>query len=231
MTWLIWKDFRLNRLVWGVALFLLVVPYIVAAILAWYVEGQVTQSEPRGLSYLMGAAFQSLIVMQIVMAFAGGNAIAGERMDRSAEFLASLPVPRSRILASKLLATLGLAAFVWIPNALFLAIAYQYLSPPTAASLSAQKTGFLLMFVNMAATGLTFFCVAWMFSAILESPTFSVCAGLITPLVIIGTVAWVNYLLDVPNIYTAFAYLALCLGLSVSCFTGGTVYYLRRVEP
>ncbi len=36
MKWLIWKDFRLNWLIVIMALFLVVVPHLVAASVTWY---------------------------------------------------------------------------------------------------------------------------------------------------------------------------------------------------
>ena len=102
MKWLIWKDYRLNRLIFITALAFLVGPHLLAAILIWY------GAEPpnaRGL-FFAGSTLYSLAFLQLAFALLGGNSIAGERMDRSAEFLAYLPVSRGRILASKLLVAL-----------------------------------------------------------------------------------------------------------------------------
>ena len=90
------------------------------------------------------------------------------------------------------------------------------------------------MLGTIAVTGLTFFCVAWLFSCLLESPTFSVCAGLIVPLVVMTGIFWVLYLLDVRPEESAVVlgwYWGLCLAISVASFSAGTLYYLRRVEP
>ena len=57
-----------------------------------------------------------------MLALLGGNSIAGERVDRSAEFLAYLPVSRGRILASKLLVALAAVPLIWLPNLVILAI-------------------------------------------------------------------------------------------------------------
>ena len=49
----------------------------------------------------------------------------------------------------------------------------------------------LEVFTNIAITGLTFFCVAWFFSSILTSPTISIVAGLITPLIIWSIILYI----------------------------------------
>ena len=47
------------------------------------------------------------MISQLSIALIGGNAISGERVDRSAEFLYSLPIARRKLLASKLLFALA----------------------------------------------------------------------------------------------------------------------------
>ena len=159
MNWLIWKEYRENRLIVVTALALLVFPYALTAFTVW--RGW---ARPRVETVLMAACY-SLGLLQLTMALAGGNAIAGERVDRSAEFMAQLPVSRGRKLAGKLLAVLILAAMAWLPNLLVLSTLGAGIVP----------AGDLWPILGtMAAMGLTFFSLAWLFSAMLESPTFSV---------------------------------------------------------
>jgi hypothetical protein len=232
MTWLVWKDFRLNRLIFIVAAVLLVLPFVIPVVVTWYQTGYPFPRNAINLrNNLAGSCFWSLGLLQLTMALAGGNAIACERMDRSAEFLAYLPVSRGRILASKLLVALGLVAMVWLPN---LVMIVSIAGHPAVL----VDTRFLTMFGLMATTGLTLFCVAWFFSAILQSPTFSVCLGLLPPIIVgmcvvtsmatqlhgsdrtAQTLGWYRNL-----------YLGTCLSLAAVCFVGGTFCYLRRVEP
>lgn len=232
MTWLVWKDFRLNRLIFIVAAVLFVLPYVIPAVVTWYQTG--TLFPKNAMNLRNGPAvscFWSLGLLQLTMALAGGNAIACERMDRSAEFLAYLPISRGRILASKLLVAVGLIAMVWLPN---LAVIVSLAGHPAVL----VDKRFLVMFGLMATTGLTFFCVAWFFSAILHSPTFSVCLGMLPPLIVGMCIA--------TSMATQFhgsgrtaqifgwyrdLYLGICLSLAAICFAGGTFCYLRRVEP
>jgi ABC-type transport system involved in multi-copper enzyme maturation permease subunit len=230
MTWLVWKDFRLSRLVFIVAVVLFALPYAIPATVNWYQTGSfipVVEGDTR--KGLIVSSLWSLILLQLAVAFMGGSAFAGERMDRSAEFLACLPVSRGRIVASKLLVVLGLVAMIWIPNLVILSIA--------ASSVQLTDTRFLVTCGLIATTGLTFFCVAWLFSAILQSPAFSVCFGLLPP--IIAGMAFaitmdVKFHGDAPPqvlLWYHNLYHAICLSLSAVSFAGGTFYYLRRVEP
>ena len=66
------------------------------------------------------SSIYSLIISQLAIALIGGNAIAGERADRSAEFLCSLPITRKRILASKLLISLAIILVIWLTDTMLL---------------------------------------------------------------------------------------------------------------
>ena len=52
----------------------------------------------------------------LTLTLLGGYAIACERADRSAEFLAYQPIPRSKILASKLVWPIAAAVVIWSVN-------------------------------------------------------------------------------------------------------------------
>ena len=168
------------------------------------------------------------MLLQLAFALLGGNSIAGERIDRSAEFLAYLPVSRGRILTSKLLVALAAVPLVWLPNLAVLVIAW-----PFSTNISPPAFYIAVTLGTIAITGLTFFCVAWLFSCMLQSPTFSVCAGLIVPLLVVTGIVWVIYLLGLPHRDDVVlgCYWGLCLVISAASFSTGTLYYLHRVEP
>lgn len=226
MNWLIWKDYRINRVLVIVAVALFVVPHAIALIAVLRGTGA------RMWQWNFGASgVYSLVFLQAILAVMGGNAIAGERVDRSAEFLASLPVSRGRKLVSKLLVSLAMFAWVWIPNLVILALIA--LGERSAIG-PADIRQFLEILGNCAVTGITFYCVAWCLSSMLESPTYSASGGLAVPALVIGGIAWVAYLCqwdDTAAATIAWLYCAICLTISAICFLGGTVYYLRRVEP
>ena len=134
-------------------------------------------------------------LLQLAFALLGGNSIAGERIDRSAEFLAYLPVSRRMGPACQQApggAGSGPAGLASEPRG-----SGDCLSIPQVAPFLRPIVDLLSVLGTIAVTGLTFSCVAWLFSCLLESPTFSVCAGLIVPLVVMTGIFWVLYLLDV----------------------------------
>jgi ABC-type transport system involved in multi-copper enzyme maturation permease subunit len=215
-----------NRVVFITAMVLLIASHLLVAILAWRrVEPNMDLAE-----WFAGSSFYSLVLLQLAFALLGGNSIAGERVDRSAEFLSYLPVSRGRILASKLLVSLAAVPLIWLPNLAVLATAYAARSGNVRPHFVSD---FLGVFAIIGITGLTFFCVAWLLSCVLLSPTYSVSAGLITPLLVATGVCWVEYLLGLERggNFVVWCYGGLCLVISAASFLSGTIYYLRRAEP
>ena len=225
MKWLVWKDYRLNRLIVIVGLVLLLMPHALGLFVAWRLY--VAQGVSRFSATLLGSSVFSVVLSQLTLALLGGHAIACERVDRSAEFLGYLPVSRARILASKLLFALPVAAVVWVPNLLVFELCAATPSTWRGAEAMWSTMGYA------AITGMVFFCVGWLLSSMLESPTFSVCGGLATPLALAaglqlyGNVFGIRPLDD----FAVFWYVRVCLVLGPVCFVAGTWYYLRRVEP
>lgn len=224
MTWLLWKDYRLNRLIVIVGLVLFVVPHGVALVAAWRLYA--VHGVSRFSVSLLGSSIWSVALSQLTVALLGGHAIACERVDRSAEFLAYLPVSRARILASKLMFALPIVALVWVPNLLIYRLAAAEL--PTWGPAEAMWRGL----GYAAITGATFFGVSWLLSSMLESPTFAVCGGLVAPLVVaLGLQFWGDAF-DCPfEEFMKLWYPRVCLTLAAVAFTAGTWHYLRRVEP
>ncbi len=244
MKWLLWKDYRHNRLIVFAALAILLGPYLVGLCVLcggrWF---NVEWSEWR---FIIGASCAySLILSQLTFALIGGNAISGERVDRSAAFLYSLPFTRKKLLASKLLLVVTIAVVIWLTTAVVCACLV-----PTAEwarlwnikklpRLSPDFFEFLVHAGPLPITGLTFFCVAWFFSSYVASPAFDVCAGLLVPVLVISGIgltdaAMIHWGLRVSHIsgyMIALWYCGICLTLSPLCFILGTWHYLRRVEP
>ena len=236
MNWLLWKEYRNNRvIVFGAATFL-ILPYVTISMFACFGLGPTVGGKPDFSAIAAISAVLGIMVSQLTLGMLGGHLIAGERADRSAEFLAYLPVSRARLLAGKIALSLLHVALIWGPNLLILQFA-------TAGSPHAHiDEGIWRMFGYITITGLTFFCVGWLFSSILESPTFAILGGLMTPvLVVLGV--WLAGFISYPLPETAWLreqwleenmglwYRGICLPLSPVCFVAGTWYYLRRVEP
>ncbi len=228
MTWLLWKDYRHNRLIVFAGLFFLLVPHLIAPCIVFYTA---VHDLPHALTWrqaFAGSSLYSLMLSQLTIALIGGNAIAGERVDRSAEFLASLPVTRRRIIASKLLLAGAIVATVWLLNApIFMWVIGGVQLPP-------EMSGVLIQLLsNIAITGTVLFCVAWCLSSFIASPTFAVCGGFAIPFLVMVTLSFGAHLLGMPAVERnmEFWYPSICLTLAPLCFAVGTWHYLRRVEP
>ena len=192
-------------------------------------DGEVVYWIPPWREIIVGAGMYSLMISQLSMALIGGNAISGERVDRSAEFLYSLPIARRRFLASKLVLALAITAAVWLVN---VAVVWCLTAGPLAFRPDEYKM--LLTGVGyIAITGLMFFSAAWFFSSFVGSPAFDVCGGLIFPLVVWSGIWLMKYLLKwhINEEMLGNVYFVVCLVLAPMCFGVGTWYYLRRVEP
>jgi len=236
MKWLFWKDYRLNWLIVIMALIVVAVPHTLAVISACYGFIHNTpilkiSRNPTIFSYLSAtlcvSTLWSLIFSPIVFTFMGGNTIACERADRSAEFLAYLPISRSRILTSKLLVAFLIGAFIWIANLSILGScwsSFQQLLVQPDSPVGKIVGGFLI-------AGLTFFCVAWLFSSFLESPAISAGIGLFAPLLLAYVIGFIVYYFGLVESISFMWPMGFAIALSLASFVGGTWYYLRRVEP
>jgi ABC-type transport system involved in multi-copper enzyme maturation permease subunit len=237
MRWLLWKDYRVNRAIAILALALFVVPHLFALYSALNPSGPYGPFGDRGQGVLINRLLEAfsiselfgLTASQVLLAVLGGNMIAGERTDRSAEFLAYLPVTRGKIITSKILVAGWMIALIWLPNLLLL-LGNLSLGPGLSTS---EVRPFLVGVGYTLLTGLVFFCVAWCFSSMLSSPTYSAGAGLIAPILVAGALLWIGRSLCNDTEMLAFmkvSYLYACLPLAPLSFVAGTWYYLRRVE-
>jgi ABC-type transport system involved in multi-copper enzyme maturation permease subunit len=243
MKWLLWKDFRHNRLIVFAALGLLLGPYLygigVKLVGPWCPShtnalGQtVYWTPPSWQEIFRGASAFSLFIAQLAVALISGNAIAGERVDRSAEFLYSLPIRREKLLVSKLLLAFAIALVVILFNVpIFMwCLGERPLYSP------GDDYDFIVGVATFLTTSFTFFGVAWFFSVFTRSPAISVSSGLIAPLFVTGAIAFLSNWYVIEEIsrsssyWFQYWYIAVCLTLSIAGFVVGTWHYLRRVEP
>jgi ABC-type transport system involved in multi-copper enzyme maturation permease subunit len=238
MRWLIWKEYRENRLILGFGVVLLLVPYAMAGVTILFLP-------EAWMDAIFGAAFYSVCLSQVVLALLGGNAIAGERTNRSAEFLGYLPISRWRNLVSRLVLAPVATAVIWCVNGLILWLIFGSF-PKVAAVLCrgcSNPQGELAGTIAYTmVTGLTFFCVGWLFSSLLSHAVLSAVAGMMVPLTVFLGLLGVDWLLrpevhpflrhdDERGWFVAIGYFGLCLVLSLVSFVVGTILYLRRVEP
>ena len=222
MKTLLWKDIRVNRMVLWYALVSLAGVYFVAA--AVNVYGQIRYGFPvkEWPEMLNLAAVLSLVLQLPAAAMFGGCAFAAERADRSAEFLAYLPIPRGKAVLSKAVLALGVLTFIWAVNS---SVSYAMNTSGKDMSEVEQTIGM------MGVVSLCMFGTAWLCSAVSSSHALSAAVGVLVPVTLgLGAVGvsslagWPDASVErwLPRVFAA---------TGVVCFLGGARYYVWRVEP
>ncbi len=225
MRSLLWREYRLNSHILILGNFLLGLPYVIATlVILWPSRKAIPLWEVTQIYAI--ATVCSYNLSQLTLAFLAGNAIAGERADRSAEFMAYLPISRKDRVVSKLVLATVVTTFIWSINLLILwalRILDSWRTDLSAGIGDSAKYTVL--------TGLVMFGVAWFFSSLQSSPTIAVCGGIITPVLIFMGLyfAIVVERMDGESFATGFTSISVTLG--TLAFAVGTWYFLKRVEP
>jgi ABC-type transport system involved in multi-copper enzyme maturation permease subunit len=231
MSWLLWREYRLNRVILAAGAVGLLTPYVIALL----VVGIASMIGERPRDAFEIACIWSIVLSLATVAMLAGNAIAGERADRSAEFIAYLPLQRRRTLASKWLLFLITLAVVIGFNTLLAMIMY---GPPKVARHVEPLQAFHWLSWFMAIYS---FC--WFFSSLSSSPVLACSLGITTYFLLYGVALNIVYVgLEesrdyVPGlaenfeqqIYTWHA--VIVVPIAIACYCIGIWLYLRRREP
>jgi len=209
MSWLLWREYRLNRWILVTAAVAIVISYL----FGWLLNSYFPDEELEDLGPNLGLAWSLLAV-----ALLAGNAFAGERADRSAEFLAYLPLERRRTLAGKLLLH-GIAVVVLVAINL---------------PMIKQPLGFVELGVGIG-IALVLYSVNWLVSSLQSSPALATVSGFAVLMVIAMFVAASE---DLSSTQRAFDWLEMMIWpalvlvcvLSIVCFSVGTRHYLRDAK-
>jgi hypothetical protein len=167
--------------------------------------------------------FAILLTILLASAF-GAISIAGERKERTADFLALLPVTRKQIVTSKFIVTavvmVGFLAFYGSILLLLWGVRLDEMSQiPASAAL-------------VAALATSFFGVAWLLSTFTTSPAISAWVSIAVTLFVYVYMGaewrWTDRaaLSEFNHVVTA-----TLLAIGLSSVIGGTIYYLRRIAP
>jgi ABC-type transport system involved in multi-copper enzyme maturation permease subunit len=226
MKKLLWKDFRLNRGLLLLSALGLTGVYLIGLIVEVSYSWPEMPTSKAWADGLCSYGNMALSGMSFIAALLGGNAIACERSDRSAYFLAYLPPTRKQILASKFFIATGALAIFWCVNC-----AAIYAIAPW---LSAEATNFLYMlgtpwgaFTSCVLT----LGIGWLGSAFLEKPTFPVLMALASPFVLGYGLFTFAAMLGISR-FEVFEWAGLAsFVIGVTAFAVGTRYYCLRVEP
>ncbi len=165
-------------------------------------------------------------VTAVFAAVFGASAFAVERRDRSAEFLAMMPVSRMRILTSKAAVAAAFLLTLWVIHLTAAFLAINQLG--TAAR---DTTEYAYAFAGVAAGTAMMFAVAWLFSAFLTGAAIPFGLGFgIT----VASAELVRRLIENLGLHGhAFvrAWLVWSCAAAVISFVTGAVHYARRVAP
>jgi hypothetical protein len=228
MTTLLWKDYRLNRGLLLLGTVLLLGPYAAVCAGTLYVGWPAGLSAAEWSVRLWEASIFSLILSQLTLAVLAGNAIAAERADRSAEFLACLPPSRLQILASKLLLALLVAAAIWVVH-----LSITELVVPRLGAAVASPWDRLGSRSTFAAGTVLLFGASWLGSAVLHSPASATIFGIAMALgggPLLAQVVWVLCASGVREALPCYGTIV-SLTVGLLCFLSGSAYFLRRLEP
>lgn len=229
MKALLLKDCRVNRFVLIFGVVMLFGPFAVRAGIGIYSKWRYDIALWSYADFWESTAMISLAASMLALAMLAGNVIAAERNDRSAEFLAYLPITRGASIASKLVLTLGSCLLVWGVCLLSAyGIAPRMEQIPEELIIGDASTGDMMRII--LSTNVMLIGAAWCCSAATTSPAISAGCGLFAPFIVLCVLACIKQTgtadLDILGWYHG-----LCSVLGAISFVVGTVYYLRRVEP
>ena len=227
MKWLLWREYRLNRLILIAGGAFFVLPYAIV--------GFTVLTGSYQMTYVTRAWLASTYAAQLLIALLAGNAIAGERADRSAEFIAYLPLSRRRIVASKVLFALLVFTPVWCVTRVVIDNAYL----PAPGYVSGSPAHVLSDLRPFLANVVLLYGAGWLFTSRLSSATAASVLGLVV--VILLHVGYVFVLIPQKNFFEEFIrllndqerfgdavfwYTMICISLAVISFSIGTWNYV-----
>jgi ABC-type transport system involved in multi-copper enzyme maturation permease subunit len=218
---LIWKDIRSNRSSLLLAAALMVATYGMAGVSILLDESIASQPFGRRLaSILAGGSMMAYGVAQLSLAVLAGNLVAGERTNRSAEFLAYLPPSRGMVLSAKALVLGGWAVVI-------------LLVPLVVGSLGVLVSGYpggsgrlAMIAVSIASFGFCGAGVGWLASCCLQSNALAILFSILAPWVVAYVVMGATWGEASQGLYAA-----VNLAIGLAGFLFGTRHYLHRMEP
>lgn len=231
---LLWKDYRQNRQFLIAAGVLLLFPYAFSVVVAVVETARHGQMIEEGWTpYVLGASLAALGIATLLCGFIGANAIAGERVDRSAEFTAYLPIsPHSAVLSKAVLA-LGICAFMLLANGSIYCLAVwmaDSASRPLDYGFSPPAVEWV---TGMVITAVFLFGVSWLISSLVARPAIAASSAIVAMIVLVMVLELIGETQPRDSRASVFFlwYSIICLLVGPGCFFAGTLHYLRRVEP
>ena len=227
---LLWKEYRVNRVVLMYAGAALFGPYVLLVLRNLYAAW--TDGLPAWWPKIWWmVATLSLILSLFTAAMLGGNSVAGERADRSAEFMATLPPSRGNRITAKAVFTVGILLFIWAVNliALYVIARHAPEQPFQGSEFSDDNAG--QMVAVLAVSTAIAFGASWFVSCVASSHALAGAAGIGAPVLVACFIMAAQHLLNFGEDAFTAIYITSCASLGVIGFVGGITYYVRRVEP
>ena len=231
---LVWREWRRSRTILFVALGI-----IVALLLLVFSQPQTPPEAAGGKISVVDrmavvgyfATWIAVHVSVFLLPMIAANSLAGERADRSAEFIAPLPVSRSVRLVAKVVQLAAVAIALWAPVLLVASLLR------SSQLVKADDYRFGLGLLGMVATfTLLATALAWLLAAGVESPVIAALGAIAIPV----AVPWVMFSLQVPFLAPAsfFSFWidsegipqSLTLLVAAAFFAAGSALYVRRLE-
>jgi ABC-type transport system involved in multi-copper enzyme maturation permease subunit len=233
---LLWKDFWQNsRVILAVGI-VAAIPY---AVVLGMMAGEMVAhpSDPTAhlpsrtdlIEAIKGSSAVSLGLCILMAAFIGGNAIAGERADRSAEFAAGLPIPRGKALASKAMVAVIPCMAMWAINAAVWLIGRQIDLYAGTNAYRHKGDDFLVLPLCLLGV-VAMLCLSWLYSSLAKSPAIAAAAAIGTA---VGLYVGLMVLASSKGLPDAFLLVWLpiaVLAMSLLTFAAGAEITRRRVE-
>jgi ABC-type transport system involved in multi-copper enzyme maturation permease subunit len=231
MKTLLWKEYRqTRRLLVGVGICVLI-PYLVVSVLLLGVK-LIRADAPRSAwgdaGAFAAAGIWGTIASTFMAAFIGGNALAGERADRSAEFAAYLPIKRQSAVISKAMLAISVSLLLCLFN-----VAMYYAATLGIGGKHSHEEA--EVFLIAGTTAVMLFGLSWLFSSFAGSAVFATAAGIGVAMILPVTLAALDVArspvtgLGYKSVFNCYPPLSLTIG--VTAFVAGIICYLRRVEP
>ncbi len=225
---LLWKEYRQSRQLLLSCAVLLLLPYLVVVVI-WLVGalrfGQ--QVEAHWVHSIAIASMTSLFTSAVLVPFVAAQVMAGERADRSAEFVGYLPIPRASAVIAKVIFAVGVGALMLLANGLVGAWcdAVEGMRPD---SYGGEVKG---LFGPTVASATLMFGVSWGVAAFVKRPSTAAASGLGAVIILLMILAMVEETLGRGGSTSTLMYPTAFLSVGSACFAAGVVCSLRRVEP
>lgn len=174
MMWtLIKKDWRVNRATVIGAAVLSVMPYVLTILNQWVdppknSHQEVTYNYPAAIAT---AAMAAIFFTIFICAAFGGGSFAGERRERTAEFLGVLPVSRKKIVLSKLIVAWACIVLLLVTHLVVIVGCILFAENMGISRNSYPE--FLIASGSYLSYAITLFGIAWALSIFIDSPAIA----------------------------------------------------------